>query len=195
MSAILFEHIKEECPKKKVISLCNKLIKHFSFSSEKDRYNLCDLTFWLYVYGHENLVMQCIALMEDLTDFRAEINEMWGLKIRVLRAQGQQKEADMISSKIDTALLSFRKYPSKEIERRKRIVIGKENGISDVSYQTEIEQSIASGATNRVISWKLLGVRSMLGHLETGLYPFLNDHRERVEQTITAYIADLQKVK
>ena len=48
----LFESIMNSCPRKKVVSLCKKLIKKCSFNSGEDARNLCSLGYRLFIYGH-----------------------------------------------------------------------------------------------------------------------------------------------
>lgn len=53
----LFESIEARHTEKKIISLCKKLIKKCSFNSGADARNLCELAYWLYVYGYEDDVL------------------------------------------------------------------------------------------------------------------------------------------
>lgn len=81
----MFQEIAEQCPKKKIISLCKKLEKKLSFKSGKDVENLCHLTYWLYIYGFQEQCMQCISLTEEVPfnkDYAVWtfIHSMWGLK-------------------------------------------------------------------------------------------------------------------
>ncbi|MDR1410040.1 MAG: hypothetical protein LBJ12_07250 [Oscillospiraceae bacterium] len=209
-AAALLEQIKVECPKKKVLRLCNQLIKHFSFGSSKDASNLCNLSYWLYIYDRTDLAIQCIALTHGLEfnhDFRVwgNVHAMWGLEIRILRAQGKQQEADAIAAQIDAHLLLPNKistperHPKREMARRQRFVIGKENdqgtGFIEVSYQVNVEVALKDGRLSSANSWRLNALSRLIGDTETGLYPPLTENRERVEQTITEYMADLQKIK
>jgi hypothetical protein len=66
MSNEIFETIKETCPQKKVVSLCNKLMKKCSFKSGKDARNLCHLSYWLYLYEKQQLALDCISLTKPL---------------------------------------------------------------------------------------------------------------------------------
>ena len=219
-STALFEKIKDECPKKKVVSLCNKLIKKLSFGNSSDVENLCDLCYWLYVYERADLSLSCVNLTRGLIfdqnfNVWGEIHAMWGLGIRILRAQDKHQEAKAIAAQIDIHLLQPsrintppgqpRRFHTPESQlknetaRRKRFVIGKENdqgtGFIEVSYQSKIENALNDDDTNSANSWRLGALSRLIGNTETGLYPFLNEHQERIEKTIAEYIAELQKVK
>ena len=76
----LIERISNTVEKKKVKSLCNKILKKCSFKSENDLRNISSLATWLYIYGF--------------------YDEMC-LKSRVLRERGMHKESHILMDKVN----------------------------------------------------------------------------------------------
>ncbi|MDR0576000.1 MAG: hypothetical protein LBI87_00290 [Candidatus Accumulibacter sp.] len=201
METTIFEQIKGKCPKKKVVSLANKLAKKLSFKSGADCENLCRLAYWLYVYGEKELAMDCIALTHDIPfehDYNVWtfIHDMWGLEIRLLREQGSGAEADRIARTIDTQLLSPSKLidtPEKqqvrEAKRRARFTY--EDAINHDNVERHLQANDLASA-NR---WRFTALLGMIGDTETGLYPLLNESKAKIEEKIAEYIAELTKLK
>lgn len=200
MAAELFEIIMEQCPRKKVISLCKKLIKKCSFKSGADCENLCHLAYWLYIYEQPTLSMKCVELTHDVPfdkNFNTWtfIHAMWGLEMRLLREQGKENEAQAIADtmnkhhltpgKVDTP----ERMPQKEEKRRSRFTY------EDAVKQEKIKAFLESGELNDANGWRFVALLRMIGSAETGFYPLLNESKARLEEKITEYISELQKIK
>ena len=67
--------ILEKSDKKKVQSLCKKILKKCSFNSQSDLYNIVDLAYWLYIYGETDDSIQVCDLLKDL-EFTGNYN-LW----------------------------------------------------------------------------------------------------------------------
>jgi hypothetical protein len=201
LNTAIFEKFKEKSQKKKVQSLCNKLIKKCSFGSGADCENLCHLSYWLYIYGEEELAMECVALTHDVS-FKHDyavwtfIHAMRGLEIRILRSRGEGARADLIAKQIDTQLLTPTKLiPTEEgrakKEGKRRLRFTYENAIR----KEEIENHVNEGNKIRANAWRLVALLGMIGDTETGLYPLLNEARADIEEKIQEYISELALVK
>lgn len=78
--------------KKKVQSLCKKVLKKCSFNSGADIQNLCHLTYWLFVYGYVDEALSVCEITHDV-EFSGKgiwavwdfIMYMWGLKYTSIR--------------------------------------------------------------------------------------------------------------
>ncbi len=89
----IIEKIMSTIDKKKVQSLCKKILKKCSFKSKNDLNNVSDLATWLYIYGYyEDAIKVCDMLRE--IEFSGNYDTWWHvdfcmcLKARVLRENG-----------------------------------------------------------------------------------------------------------
>ena len=203
----LFDEISEKCKNKKVLSLCKKLAKKLSFKSEKDVENLCHLTYWLYILGEIDFSKKCISLTDNLPfdgnfciwDF---IHSIWGLKIRILREEGKNNEADEIGKIIDKHHLSpskqFNETPEQmqahETKRRNRYGLGTASGkVMEVSHQKEVEDSLNDNDIKGANEWRFIALLSLIGDTATGLYPNLNNEKDKIENVIKEYTEEILK--
>ena len=98
--------IETNIDRKKVQSLCKKIIKKCSFKSNSDLSNVTELASWLYIYGY---IDEAIAVCDLLKDMEFTGNySLWDkadytmcLKARILREQGQLTERDELIGKVN----------------------------------------------------------------------------------------------
>ena len=201
MEKAIFERIKEKCQKKKVISLCNRLSKKCSFKSGKDIENLCHLAYWLYVYDEKELAMNCIALTQDIPfdmnyNVWTFIHAMWGLKMRLLREQGQADDAQKIAETMNSHFLTPDKVFNtvekvQQFEEKRRTRFTYESTIREQDIERDLKENNLNFANER----RFVALFGMIGNIETGFYPFLNEGKARIEEKITEYISELSKIK
>ena len=202
MANQLFERIKDGCQKKKVVGLCNKLSKKFSFKSGADCENLCHLAYWLYVYGEKDLAIECVALTRDVPfdvnyNVWTFIHSMWGLEMRLLREAGKEAEGLKIAETMNMHLLTPpKKLPStpeemlvREMKRRSRPTF------EEAIRKEEVEMHMEENSPSTANEWRFVALLEMIGDAETGFYPQLNEHKSQIEVKIAEYISELAKVK
>ena len=196
----IFEQIKSKCQKKKVVSICNKLLKKCSFKSGTDCENLCHLAYWLYVYGQKELAMDCIALTHDVTfdlnyNVWTFIHAMWGLEMRLLREEDKGDEAQKIAETMNAHLLTPNKIDNpdkmsaREEKRRSRFAY------EDAIRKEKVEASLQENNLTRANELRFVALLGMIGNTETGFYPQLNEHKQQIEEKIVEYVSELSKIK
>lgn len=89
--------IQQKVDKKKVQSLCKKVLKKCSFNSQNDLWNLMDIAFWLYIFEYFDEAIQVCDLFNGM-QFTGNYN-LWSaaegafcLKARILRERGKTEE-------------------------------------------------------------------------------------------------------
>jgi hypothetical protein len=194
----IFENIMSNCHHKKVQSLCKKLIKKLSFNSGKDIENLCHLIYWLYIFGNVEEAKKCINLTHEIEftqnyNIWTFIHLIWGLEIRILRQEGNNKLADDIAEKMDkqlkmpTEIETPEKAEIRENRRRKRIDIKIE------SNETEIAECLRGNDIKTANEYRFVGIMGLIGTMETGFFPELNKNREKIEEIIKEYVKEIIK--
>lgn len=197
----LLERIKDECSQKKVISLCNKLIKKCSYKCMSNCEDLCHLTYWLYIYDRPEFALNLINTTHDIAFFLNYnvwdfIHSMWGLEIRILRERGDNYAADKVVNIINEHLLTPNDiYDTPEKMAAKEKVLRASFTYEDIICQKKIRQSVESGDKIGANSWRFIALFGMIGDTETGFYPNLNKHKDDIEEKINEYIAELKQTK
>ena len=193
----IFEEITQNCSQKNIQSHSKKLIKKISFKSSKDIETLRDLTFLLYIYDYIDYVEKIIKMTYDNiqninpTDgwVWADVHLIWGLEIRLLRKKSETEKINQIISEIDKRLKRPPRTEAKEMARRERFVIWetKETGYIDVTRCEILNGWVETGKTSNANAVRLLAISQLIGLTETGLYPVLNDNKEKIETIINEY--------
>ena len=86
----IIENIMGTVNKKKIQSLCKKILKKYSFKSKNDLVNVSDLATWLYIYEYYDEAIAVCDLLLDL-EFTGNYTIWWHadytacLKARILR--------------------------------------------------------------------------------------------------------------
>lgn len=98
--------IQQKVDKKKVQSLCKKVLKKCSFNSQNDLWNLMDIAFWLYIFEYFDEAIQVCDLFNDM-QFTGNYN-LWSaaegafcLKARILRERGKTEERKKLVERIN----------------------------------------------------------------------------------------------
>lgn len=197
----IFEHIKESCPKKKVVSLCNKLIKRKVLMTEKAVFELCKLVYWLLVYEQYDEILICGGLTHrfayEETQFPFDVlmwftvYDIWGLEIYILQSQGRHEEASQLIARMDKQLLTpvgpfdtVESVTEREEKRRARI------SYEDACCKEQIENCNNADANH----WRITALQNLIGQGATGLYPNLKDEA-KIKVIVQAYLDLLKQVK
>ena len=100
------KRIEASIDRKKVQSLCKKILKKCSFRSTADLSNITELASWLYVYGYNDEAIAVCDLLKDLEftgnySLRDKADYTMCLKARILREQGQLPQREELIDKIN----------------------------------------------------------------------------------------------
>ena len=194
----IFEEIIENCKHKKAQSLSKALNKKFSLKSGKDIEKLCYLAYWLFILEKIELSKKCINLTHALEfnqnyDIWTFIYSMWGLEIRILKQEGNNKRIKEIIDEINKQTLMPTKYETVEeikISEKKR----RENmNFNEISYEKKIQDSLKDDDINGANEWRFIALLELIGETETGFYPNLNKNKDKIEKTIKKYIEEIIK--
>ena len=196
----MFESIMSSCPKKKVVSLCKKLIKKCSFNSGADAENICHLAYRLFIYGHIEDALAVCRYTHDVPfpgkgifnvwDF---ILWIWGLEVFILKTQGKYEEADVRIKEIDHIHIQpvgIRINNSQEKCRKDADELYQRVTYPDVLCREKIEES-----ERYANNYRFTALFDMIGYGATGLYPNLSAHWEELQQDINNYVSILSKEK
>lgn len=179
----LIERISDTVDKKKVRSLCNKILKKCSFKSEKDLQNISALATWLYVYGYYDEMLEVCDLLKDM-DFSGDYNIWFNpdmvmcLKSRVLRERGLIKESQVLIDRINE-----HRHP----ELYENLV---------EAYEVDMDINIAEELKNRPKSladgWRFCKLQSAIRYREAGKFPVSD---EKLDKDIQELVSILRQVK
>lgn len=195
----LFESIMNSCPKKKVMSLCKKLIKKCSFNSGTDAENLCHLAYRLFVYGYIEEALAVCRYTHDVTfpgkggfnvwDF---ILFIWGLEVFLLQKEERYEEANRRVKEIDYIHIQPVNLICETPEECRKFAneLYQRFCYPDVLERKKIEESKQDANDYRFIA-----LFHMIGYGATGLYPSLSAHWEELQKNINNYVSILSKEK
>ena len=102
----LIQRIIDTVDKKKVQSLCKKILKKCSFKSSRDLDNVIDLAVWLYIYEYYDYSVSVCDILTGL-EFTGNYN-LWDstdialcLKARIMREQGITANREQLLEKVN----------------------------------------------------------------------------------------------
>ena len=193
----LFESIMNSCPRKKVVSLCKKLIKKCSFNSGEDARNLCSLGYRLFIYGHIDEALAVSRYTHNVPfPGRGVFNVwtfilcLWGLEVFILKAQGKYEEADVRIKSIDYIHAQPLADESAEKSRKDADELYLTFTYPDVLRRKNIDED-----SHYANECRFTALFKMIGYGATGLYPNLSAHWEELQQDINNYVSILSKEK
>jgi hypothetical protein len=119
---------------------------------------------------------------------------MWGLEARMLREQGQRETAQAISEKMIDCYLA----PKNPNDTREAMMKQWQNWIdrhtlSFIDLRDKIDESLQDGDTKQANEIRFIALITMIGKLESGLFPNLNNNRDKVNVKINEYISAIMK--
>ena len=195
----LFESIMNSCPKKKVVSLCKKLIKKCSFNSGADAENLCHLAYRLFVYGYIEEALAVCRYTHDVPfpgkgvfnvwDF---ILFIWGLEVFLLQKQERNEEANARVKEIDHIHIQPVNAIFNTPEKCRKFA---DELYQRVSYSDVLEREKIEESEQYANNYRFIALFDMIGYGATGLYPNLSAHWEELQQDINNYVSILSKEK
>ena len=102
----LINDILEEVDKKKVRSLCKKILKKCSFRSKNDLSNVIILATWLYIYGYADYALKVCDLLSGMTfsgnyDLWHNADYAVCLKARILRERGEEEGREELLQRVN----------------------------------------------------------------------------------------------
>ena len=197
----IFKEISKNCSQKIIRMYSSKLEKKVSFKSSKDIENLRDLTFALYVYDYIDFVEKIIKMTHDSFQninpkdgfVKDLIFTIWGLEIRLLRKKNEIEKINKIIEEIDNWLKRPPRTEKMENGRREKIILWEEDGKIDITRSEMLKEWVEKGKTNEANKIRLLALSQLIGHTETGLYPILNENREKIETIMNEYKEEIIK--
>lgn len=189
----LFESIYATHTEKKIVSLCKKLIKKCTFNSGADAQNLCELAYWLYIYGYTDDVLLICEITHDIEfpgkggfnvwDF---ILFIWGLEAHILKERAQIEKANDRIKRMDELCVLSAKSAEQEAMRRNRFTI------SECAYEEKIANATSASSADR---WRFLSLFRLIGYGTTGLFPCLQKEKVAVDKLAKEYIERLKQIK
>lgn len=93
-----FSELSTKYQEKKIVKLCKKLEKSGSLTKSKDAETLCELAYWLYIYGYTEEVLNIYHFVN--IEIPAKVNYniwtwilcIWGLQAFIFQQKGNINE-------------------------------------------------------------------------------------------------------
>lgn len=186
----LFERIYADHKEPAIVSLAGKLMKKCNLTTQDEAINLCDLTFWLYIYGYTQEVEEIYESTKDVS-FPGEAGfnvwdyllEIWGLEVHILQQRNEKEKAEELITVIDKYSRSSSLTDEQEEARRLRITYG---------FCCREDLIMSSQSKEYANSCRLHAICCLMGNLYTGLYPNLIREQARIEAKVEEYAAELK---
>lgn len=186
----LFEKIYVNHKEPAIVSLAGKLIKKCNLTTQEEAINLCNLTFWLYIYGYTKEVEDIYEITKDVPfpgkaffNVWTHLLEIWGLEVHILQQRNEKEKADEIIAVIDKYLRSSPLTDEQEEERRLRITY---------DFCCNDDRIALAQSKEYANQCRISSICQMLGRLYTGLYPNLIKEQARIEAKVEEYSAELK---
>lgn len=196
----LFEEILEKCAEKKIQSAAKKMIKKPKITSQSTANNLCDLTYWLYIYGYEEETLAVCAYAHlplpepGKVDYRIWdfLLFIWGLEAYIYKKREEEEKSNARVEEMKKVWRTPNKMEQSEEEaeaRRKKI----EDRLTyeDAIMKAKMERLLESSPKDAK-DWAQISLLQMIAYGVTGLFPHLESHKEELEEKIRQYISIAQ---
>ena len=179
----LINRIMTSVPKKKVQSLCKKILKKCSFKSKSDLDNVIILATWLYIYGYQDEAAEVCDLLSGMSftgnyDLLDRADYAACLKARILRERGIEENREELLQRVNEHR-NPELYPNLVDYYRKTLNLNIE---SDDRYHP--------GKVNDF--WRINKLISAIKYREAGGHPIPD---EEFEKDIAELISILQTMK
>lgn len=188
----LFESLMERHQEKNIISLCKKLMKKCSFNSGADARNLCDLAYWLFVYGYYDDVhavyeytTQAVFPGKGIFNVWDYLHKIWGLEIYL--SNDKPEHVNAIIAEVKRHYLDGPMYNEAAENLRRETV--------DFDYVSAKKHFEPEDKSAYGISCRLSGVQKMIGMTAFGIYPKLLADEEKIKSKTEEYLSVLREVK
>ena len=199
----IFSSVMEKCTEKKVVSCCKKLIKKSRLTSMAAAQTLCELAYWLYVYGHIDEALEvCEFSHLDIPEpFTVNYNvwdfvlEIWGLEAYIYRKQGDEAKCGEMVERIKTVRLTPNVKELDTAEKQAAFYnrIRENWTFDDAVSKRHIDIHIQDGSKSSEMGYRFTALYKMIGYGVTGWYPQLEARKDELEQLINEYISILRK--
>ena len=175
----LITRISSDIDRKKVQSLCKKILKKCSFNSSKDLTNIAELATWLYIYEYYDEMLEVCDLLKDM-EFKGDYY-IWNspdltmcLKSRVYREREMYAESRALIEKVNE-------------HRAPELYENLVDGYRDLCDEEELKELPRSAA----IYSRFCKLEEAVRYREAGQFPISD---EELERDISEQLAILRNV-
>lgn len=201
MDSSIFEDIMKNCPEKKVISRCKKLIKKSALTNMATATALSELAYWLYIYGHEEEALQVCAFSHIKEPEPNKINYnvwsfilyVWGLEVYIYRKRGEEeKAAERVAAMERIWATPSGKWNTPEIAAAQNKLIRGRLSFDDATYREKVEAAVAEKHASTANDYRFSALYNLIGKAATELFPQLEERKNDVEKVIEEYMQELR---
>lgn len=196
---MLFEDIMMNHEEKKVVGLCKKLSKSCSFTKNADITSLCELAYWLYIYGRkEEALKVCEYANIEIPD---KINYnvwdfiiwIWGLEAYIYNEAGREDDKNFRIAQMKKVWSTPKGNGDTEEKAWKfhQKIMNRET-LESICKTSKIEEASAANDKKSENIYRFTALYDMIGYGVTGFYPNLEDNKEKLSEKINEYIMRLR---
>lgn len=194
-----FEELMLKYKEKNIIKLSKKLSKSFSLSKSKDVTVLCELAYWLYIYGYEDEILDIYSLVNIELPIKVNFDiwtwilSIWGLQAYIYEQNGEVIKKDIIVEKIKEVY----SQPKREKETKQEAWeffqrIANRQTFEEICNKRKIESCILENDKKLELGYRLSALYNMISYGVTGFYSDLEANKEKLKEEINDYIGKLK---